>query len=283
MILKKGFIALINLLLYGHFWIAGAALAMSIQSSLLIQGQWKWSYLDGFITTGTLSIYALHRLVALGVISVDKEGRFQTLFEYRKHILAYAIIAGLAAAFFFFQLSFSLQSTLMIPSGLALAYVVPFLNGKRLRDLPFLKIFLIAIAWAWITVVAPGKGSDISLFSLSLMLVERAAFIFAITIPFDIRDLVMDQKAGVPTLPSAWGASKAKKMAYWSLIIMMLSVCGNAYLELYSTQSVIALSISALTSAFLVYKSHSQRHDYFYSGLMDGMMILQFLLIYAML
>jgi len=279
---KKGLFAFIDLLLYGHFWIAAAALAMGIQTELLVNKQWNWSNLHAFIACGTLSIYALHRLVALGVISVDKEGRFQTLFQYRKHILFYAFFSGLAAAYFFFQLPFSLQSTLLIPCGLALAYVVPFLNGKRLRDLPFLKIFLIAITWAWITVVAPSKDGNLTSLQLLLMLIERAAFIFAITIPFDIRDLAMDKKAGVPTLPSAWGTNKAKRLAYWSLVFMLLCVGINVYLGLYTFSVFTALLLSALVSAYLISETHAHRHDYYFSGLLDGLMILQFLLVWGL-
>lgn len=278
--IKKLLIALINLLLYGHFWIAAAAMAMALQTTLLVDQSWSLTALDGFIASGTLSIYAIHRLVALGIISVDQQGRFQTLFQYRKHILLYALAATLAAAYFFFLLSFSLQLTLIFPSALALAYVVPLVNGKRLRDLPFLKIFLIAIAWAWITVVAPCQSSPISNINLALIFIERASFIFAITIPFDIRDLMMDQQAGVPTLPGTWGVAKAKRIAYWSLVIMMLSVGANVYLEFYNLIVFSALLGSALVSAFLIFLAHANRHDYFYSGLLDGVMILQFLLIY---
>jgi len=278
--LKKALTSIINLLLYGHFWIAAGALLMTMQTSLLLQKGWSWTALDGFIASGTLSIYALHRLVALGLMQGDKQARFLMIFHHRKSILLYAVISTAAAAYFFFQLSFLLQCTLLTPSVIALGYVIPMRNGKRLRDLPFLKIFLIAIAWAWITVIAPSKYLEVNNLQLALIFIERACFVFAITIPFDIRDLLMDEKAAVPTLPGTWGVGKAKSMAYMALLVMMISVFVNVYLDLYTIEIAIALLISALSSASFVYLAHENRHDYFYSGLMDGTMIVQFFLVW---
>jgi 4-hydroxybenzoate polyprenyltransferase len=161
---------------------------------------------------------------------------------------------------------------------------LPLLNGRRLRDLPYLKIFLIAFSWSWITVLGPVvlKEEPFS-WAILLMLIERACFVFAITIPFDIRDLVLDQSAKVDTLPAYWGVSAAKRMAYGALFICFLAMVANGLIGCYSTSVLIALLLSLGSTAWLIRATHPQRHDYFFTGLLDGTMILQGILVYISL
>ena len=277
--------AIVNFVLYGHFWIATAALAMALQTHLLLAGHWSWTALDGFIATGTLTIYALHRLVAMWLSpATTSDQRFGIMRHFKTQILWYAVVAGLGAAYYFWHLAGATQLLLLVPSGIALAYVLPLLNGRRLRDLPYVKIFLIAIAWSWITVVGPAHVAGVPLsWPVGWMLVERCSFIFAITIPFDIRDLAMDEQAAVSTLPSHWGIAKARQMAYLALAGMLLAVAANWYLGTYATATAVALLVSALSSGALVRATRPDRHDYFFSGLLDGTMILQGLLVGAAL
>ncbi len=273
--------SLVNLLFYGHFWIAAAALAMTVQTHLLLQGIWHWSALDGFIASGTLTIYALHRLVALRMLGEGHQGRrFEIMKTYRWHIIAYAGIAAVISAYFYWQLPTFLKLSLLVPNLIALGYVLPLLNGRRLRDLPYLKIFLIALAWAWITVIAPAQSAGITIDrSVLMMALERACFIFAITIPFDIRDLFQDQEAAVSTLPGQWGILQAKYIALGSLFLMMILVFLNYWLGIYDLSVFFALIFSALTSGVFIWKATPEKHDYYFTGLLDGTMIIQLLLV----
>ena len=275
----------IELLLYGHFWIALAAWLMQVQTQWLCFGHWRWSALDGFIATGTLVIYAIHRLMAMRLQQAPVySGRFRIMRAYQSHILGYAALAALVGAFSFFQLEHRVQLILLTPSLAALAYVLPIFRGRRLRDFPYLKIFLIAFSWAWLTVVGPlvqwGQALDAQIF---WMLLERASFIFAITIPFDIRDLELDQGTKVRTIPGRYGIPRAKRIAYLALVLMLLAVTYNTYTGHYSMAMAGVLALSALLSAVLIYHAHAQRHDYYYTGLLDGVMVVQTLLVGAVL
>jgi 4-hydroxybenzoate polyprenyltransferase len=283
--LLKAAKAIVNLVLYGHFWIAAAALAMTIQTHLLLWGDWTYSALDGFIAGGTMTIYALHRLVAMRLQpQVQQTERFAIMQMFQNHIIFYALVAALVAAWFYFQLPFHLQLNLLFPCAIALGYVLPLLNGRRLRDLPYLKIFLIALSWAWITVLGPVtlKEEPFS-WSILLMLLERACFVFAITIPFDIRDLALDQSAEVDTLPAYWGMNTAKNIAYSALFIGLLTILTNFFIGCYSIAVLIALLLSIGSTAWLIRATHPQRHDYFFTGLLDGTMIVQGVLVYISL
>ena len=111
------------------------------------------------------------------------------------------------------------------------------------------------------------------------MILERGLFIFAITLPFDIRDLNVDNHGDVKTIPAVIGIEKTKKLGYGILVLCLALALCNHYLGLYDLKILIGLSISYLTSAWLVSFSSTERHDYFYSALMDGTMIIQFLIV----
>ena len=86
----------------------------------------------------------------------------------------------------------------LIPFGfLTLFYVIPFpwnkSNSFTLRSVAFLKLFLIAISYAGITVLFPLINYRIEVESNEIItFIQRFLFIVAITIPFDIRDLNFD-------------------------------------------------------------------------------------------
>ena len=104
-------------------------------------------------------------------------------------------------------------------------------------------------------------------------------FIFAITIPFDIRDLKVDAHTKVRTLPGRLGIKTAKYLAYLALVLMFLFAYLNYALLAYNSTNLILLSLSILISACCVHFSDKTENDYFFTGLVDGQMTLQFGLI----
>jgi 4-hydroxybenzoate polyprenyltransferase len=227
-------------------------------------------------------LYALHRIVGiLGLKDFLNIDRYFVINKFRHHIIYYAIFAALGALSFFIQLKWQVQLALIIPALLSLGYVLPFFGKKRrLRDFNQIKIYLIAGVWAFVTVVLPFIDSGHALsFAIILMIFERGIFVFAITLPFDIRDLEVDNHGAVKTIPAVIGIKKTKQLAYATLSLALALALANFCLNFYDLKILIGLAISYLSSAWLVSFSTPERHDYFYSGLMDGTMILQFLIV----
>lgn len=271
--------AFIDLILYSNLWIALAALSMAAQTQFLLSDQVTPTPLLGFILFATLLLYAVHRIVGLEKVQPFLEkGRFFVISRFRSHIMIYAAMAAIGAAVFFFQLPFRLQLAAVAPSLIALGYVLPLLGGrKRLRDLSYLKIFLIAIAWSWITVLLPalelGMGWS---FPMIVMLLERAFFIFAITLPFDIRDLEVDAYNQVRTLPALLGYRRTKLLALFCLLAMAALAGLNRHADVYSTGAFAGILLSGLIAFTLIWYSDRVKHDYYFTGLIDGLMALQF-------
>jgi len=270
---------LIDLLLYGNYWIAACALGMILQTQIFLGFPIQYSTLSAFVFAATFFLYAAHRIVGISRLSeffdVD---RYQVIARFKSHIFVYALVAGLASIYLFFQLSWAIQMALFIPGILSLGYVIPFLgNRKRLRDLDHIKIYLIAVVWAWVTVGLPAITEEKTwTLPFLLMALERAIFIFAITLPFDIRDLVVDKHSGVQTIPSVIGLKQTKRLGLFAVLAFCLLVVANFWLGVYLFSDLVALLISGLSTLYIIWISDQEKHDYFYSGLVDGTMLIQF-------
>lgn len=256
---------------------------MTLQTQFLLEQKLAWTPVVGMTFFATLFLYALHRLVGLEKVKefTDK-GRYKVIATFKSHILVYAAIGGLGALYCFFIAETSVQLALVIPGLVSMAYVIPFLGKKRrLRDLGSIKIYLIALVWAWVTVVLPAlEVNKINDPAVWMMIVERALFIFAITLPFDIRDLKVDAHNEVSTIPAKIGIPKTKRLALYTLLIMLLFAYWNVQIGFYPNLAGYALLISGITTYALVHFSDKTNHDYYYTGLMDGTMLVQFGLVY---
>ena len=282
--MQKFLKSLIDLLLYGNFWIAACALAMGLQTQYLVLDTIQWDILMGFLFLSTLFLYAVHRIVGIQKLTQYKEvERYGVIARYRHHIQLYAVIGLLGTFYCLAYLPWKVWFSLIIPGILAIGYVLPILGNenKRLRDLHFIKIFLVALVWAWMTVILPQVyyGLDFDQ-EIVWLFIERFFFIFAITLPFDIRDLRVDRESNVKTLPAVLGVKKSKMLGIACLAIMIMAAGINLGSGFYSTSLFMALGISAITTLPLILLTNSKSHDYLISGVIDGTMIAQFALIF---
>lgn len=257
---------------------------MCWSTQLVLTGRFELWPLGAFIFFGTLCLYALHRLVGLSRAEGFKDqGRYFVIERFRSHISLYALLAGLATIWFAWQLPWRVWWWLLIPAIISLAYVFPiFSRRRRLRDFHYIKIFFIALAWSWITVWIPavhiGRTHNLPVY---LLLLERFFFITAIGIPFDIRDLEIDRANGVKTIPTWLGITHSKWLAVGMLLSSGLCAAGNYRLDAYAQGAFLGLMISLILTAFIISFAGPRRHDYYFSGLVDGAIVMQFFCVWA--
>ncbi|MEL6719869.1 MAG: UbiA family prenyltransferase [Bacteroidota bacterium] len=279
------FIKFLNLILYSNFWIAAAAVATTAQTFFLLEGKIiEFNFLL-FVFSCTLFIYAIHRIVGLQKVKpFQSKGRYFVISTFKSHIIVYAIAAGISAFVCFWQLHLYVQLSLIIPGIISLAYVLPMLAGKkRLRDIHLIKIFLVAIVWAWVGVILPTLQMERELNAeVWWMVAERALFIFAITLPFDIRDLQIDEHASVQTIPAKIGIKWSKILAFIALGLMLFCSWQNVLLTTYSNGNGWALLLSAISTGTFIFFSDKKMHDYYFTALLDGTIIFQFLFIFLL-
>lgn len=282
MALYRFLIKFVNLIFYGNFWIATAAAALTLQTQYVLIGKCYLSPVVIFVFFSTLLLYALHRIVGLNKVKAFQDkGRYLVISTFKSHILFYAGISALICLYYLFLLPRNIQISLLFPAIISLAYVLPILGkNRRLRDFNHIKIFMIMLSWAWVTVILPALELNMLNFAAYPMFLERALFIFAITLPFDIRDLKVDAHNEVKTIPSKWGLNKSIALAIVLICLAWLMAYLNFRFDVYDSGSFLALSISFVSTAVFIWYSKKVAHDYYYTGLLDGTMIIQFLLVY---
>ena len=275
---------LIAAIVYTHLWIAICAAAMVLQTSFLLTGSWALTPLTYLTFGSTLFIYALHRLVGLQKLkdlNISLNPRYIIINRDQRIVLFFGILGGLITAYFFFQLQHATQLWLVLPGMISIAYVIPFFSGKRrLRDIGVIKIFLIAIAYAIISVILVYVENEAPIGRQAVYLFfEKALFIFAITLPFDMRDLKIDKVSEVKTLPMIMGWEKAKIIGSTFLMLCILLVWING---LYAPNAIaIGMSLAYVLSSIYLSRISQSKDDLYYSFGMDGMMILQTLLLFV--
>lgn len=186
------------------------------------------------------------------------------------------IIAGITV--FFLPLDLLLAFAPL--AVLSVFYSVPLLPGKAdklaIRAIPGAKIFIIALVWTGVTLLLPTLAAEQELgLRESLHLIERFTFILAITIPFDMRDLQYDSDE-MRTIPQILGYDRSKDLA---LILLLISTG----IYLYSSYimagvlphwTAISPAIIYFVTAFLIFKMKKDAPDIFYTGILDGTMLL---------
>ena len=269
----------VDLLLYSSVWIALCA-AAQVQLSYVLTGSYvRLDHYSIFIFFSTIALYSVHRIVGMDKVKAfEHEGRFAVIRKYASHIRIYGVIGAIGSAIAFLMLPWQTWVALIIPIAISVGYVVPMPSAtKRLRDYPLVKIFLLAIAWSMLTTIVPLLYSGYALSAdLILIFTERALFLIAITIPFDIRDLQVDASASLPTIPASLGIARSKVVAVLLQCISACLVLLLIYRGTYESSYTMAYAVLFALTVYAIAASLPDRHDYYYSGFVDGLMIVGF-------
>ena len=236
-----------------------------------------------FVFFSTLFTYNFIRLAR--VQHMIKEGdstRHKNIFRFRTFLWFFSIISAIAAFIFFLRVDESIYYPLLFMGLISIAYSLPVYKKQgiwlRLRDMPFIKIFIIAFVWAIVTSLFPMQVSDVPI--NWLVVIERFLFVFAITIPFDIRDLRFDAE-NLNTIPQVFGIKKARYIGLVAIVIAEALLFYNYFFfGMYSLFSALAIYISYELSAVLVYKSHPSLTERYFTLGVEGTSILLGLLFY---
>jgi len=235
------------------------------------------SELTGFVFFSTLFAYNFMRLARVHPMLLEGESvRHQSIYKLRAFLWALCIASGLMAFYFFMAIYAYVLFPLVIMAIVSMAYGLPIYKKPtgwlRLRDVPGLKIFLIAVIWAFVTDGLPVLINGQKLEFLPLL--ERFLFVFAITIPFDIRDLRFDE-FNLATIPQYFGVRKARWIGIGALLIAELILAYRFFFEGdFNLWGAVAIYLTYEFSAFLIYRSHPNLQERFVTFGVEGMSIL---------
>ncbi len=149
-------------------------------------------------------------------------------------VFSFLCFTGMLLCCFF--LSFNTLLVTSIFGAFTFFYAVPFLRKKNLRTFSGIKILIVSVVWAGVTVFVPMVEASMTLTTACwLAFFQRFLLVFVLTLPFEIRDLQYDI-AQLKTIPQQIGVQKTKILGTGLLMIALLLEGfkdGNALYFLY--------------------------------------------------
>jgi len=259
--------SLIRFIVFSNLWVAFCVLGLALSSELLFST--SNYHISQFVFFATLFTYNFQRVVRIekGLNHVRKEW----LAKQNIAIYILMICGGLVSAYRFFEFQLITQVIIVIVGLLSVLY--PF----GLRKIPFSKIFIISFVWAVSTMLLLILENDI-LISQNIVfhLLSRFLFVFAITIPFDIRDLKYDAQ-NLQTIPLFFGILKARFIALFALFIC-LAISIFQYLEnTIISSNLLALILLYFVASIFIVKSDEKRGEMYFSFWVESLSILGYL------
>lgn len=238
--------------------------------------------------TSTVAIYNFSILLTKPKnIEKSENKRVRWFFAHHRLMVTVTIVAILCLIPLFFLISIESRILLIFLAIISFAYSLPLFSlGDQkfgLRNIPGLKQFLITLVWTMSTVLLPileAKDmhlTDISLRDTTILLAKRFLFIAALTVPFDIRDLFEDRESGLKTVPVAIGEKRAYLFCQVLLagyIVLLFLYRNNGF-----NADFFALTVTAVLAGWLIFKSKWQRNEYYYFFYLDGVLILQYVML----
>ncbi|MDF1697126.1 MAG: UbiA family prenyltransferase [Saprospiraceae bacterium] len=219
----------------------------------------------------------------IGINKVKKfahKGRFAVIEKFKSHILVYAVLSFILCCYLFLDFEWS---RIVIISGagiISVLYTIPiFGKSMRLRDFSFIKIFLIAIVWAYVTGSVPLYEQGAPMGEIILYFLVVVFFFIAITIPFDIRDFYVDSTNKVLTIPILLGKDRSIKLTFG---LLSATVLFDLLLMLYYHPPVIgtiSISVTCLIVGLIIYRIRHKESDYYFSGLLDTVIMFPYTII----
>jgi 4-hydroxybenzoate polyprenyltransferase len=276
----------LDFLLYSNIFIALCAVSQGLVTYWLVEAK-PDTYVLGLLFCSTLALYNFSILLSKPEKpEISRFQRVRWIFSHYRLMITLTIISSIAIIPLSFFLNTS-SNILLIGLGLiSITYNLPIvsIDDKQfsLRNIPGVKLFIIAMVWAASCVLLPifeiagNNSSTITLNETILLFLKRLFFIAAITVPFDIRDIFQDKSNQLKTIPVIFGEKN-------SLLICQVLLASYLLLLFNFTKKIdgnfFALSLTILLSGWLIFKSKWKKNEYYYFLLLDGTMILQLIML----
>lgn len=275
-----------NFLFQSNLFIAFGATCLALQTQIELNMQLQWHpYLLLIFCAGFLG-YNFYRLFVLFthpniILNHSKYEWLKANLRWFYVVTILVILGGLITSFF----AKKTVLLLLFPLGiLTLLYALPLFKVKQkffsIREFSVIKIFIIAFVWAASTVLPPVIQSEqvFKISSIFLLMGERFIFILAITIPFDIRDMINDKQTGLKTVPLIIGEKNAWILSNILLLVfLILSFLYNFFN--HSLYIFCGLFLSVIVTLISINNKKIRRWSNYYYGILDGMIIVQALLV----
>lgn len=285
--LKKVVFSILDFLLFSNLFIAVCAVAQGLITYHFLKVPAD-KYVLAFVFFATIGLYNFSMLLAKPKKPENSPyKRVRWIFSHHRMIISITLISILCLVpLFLLYLSIESKLLMLFTGLVAVGYNIPFLtlNNQNigLRNIPGIKLFLIAMVWAVSSVLLPimelqhSHQLNIAPGDTLLLVFKRFLFIAAITVPFDIRDLFQDKLYALKTIPVMLGEKRAYIFCQFLLLgyLLLLLLFRQA-----TYPDIAAVVLNLAITGWLIFKSNVKKNEYYYFFYLDGTMLLQYLLL----
>lgn len=263
---------------FSNIFIAFIAFLLSLETNYIIgvPNDYKSPI---FVFFSTLFIYNLGYYQAVLFDDLGQREASKWMKENRSYWIFSMLISLIVIAYIFSSYTLIVQLTILILTGISIAYVLHTVNllgfQFSIRNIPMLKTMIVSAIWSLVTILPQVMDNELYENSVYLLLLaERFFFILPITLMFDIRDHKSDPLA-LKTFPKIIGIFNTKVMAIFSLILAYVFLMQIDIANSIKLSMVIVYLLMLVT----IIKSSDQRNELYYSAWFDGLMGIHALLV----
>ena len=251
---------IIEFIVFSNVWIALGAIGIALSTYFYTESEVDLLVIM-LVFFSTLFGYSLQNISQR---EIHKHRSNQILWSQsnNKLIKGIVFVSFLISVFLSFYIMNIYLIILSIPFfGLVFFYRNAFSNKLQIRNIPFFKILIISFCWSWTCCAVPQLVSN-SIFNWNITFIIFT-YVYAITIPFDIRDMYVDKK--IFTIPQFTG----KIVAF---IISQLSILCLFFFALYLSNSLLCF-LMIMTNLILI-PSLRINSEFYYLFVLDGLLVI---------
>lgn len=260
----------LDFIVYSNFFIALCCVALTLQTALIFE-ELNDSIFE-YALINFLATFCLYNLQRIYYSSKQNENPKYSWYVKNRR-LTFTLIALLILLSYNFLREFFIENKahLIIYSSLSVLSILYFLPPVQLKKYGVLKPFLISFVFVVIAILIPlnFKLTQQTIFYT----LSQFFFINSLCILFDVRDIESDQKNNVHTFPILLGINKTKLLTYTLAILYLV-------FGIISTTLIIKLIIMCCLLIIITLVTSSKRPNYFYQLVVDGLILIQFLIIF---
>jgi len=268
--------------LFSSIFIAICAVSLCIETNLLLQLPLNTFSFYCFVFGATLVQYNLHYLVKTTAVENSQRLAWSSKNKIIHRVLLFTGVALILFSFLSFRLHhFIILAILATVAFLYSFPVLPFFKKKRIKDYGFLKIITLALLWTLVTVWFPVNNFLFEKNIFVFVFFKRFVFMFMLCLLFDIRDIEIDRQENITTLAVFLGKKKSYLLVY-NFLIFFVILSFFQFLYFADKGVLIAMLLSAAATFFTVELTKKINSDLVYLFGIDGMMLLQAILVYLL-
>lgn len=274
-------ISIVHFFLFTSLFAALCALSLCMVTERLVLGVFPPLYTDlhVFIVACTLLVYNVHYLVKKA--KLHQSDQYAWVQDHRWLNYMFLGLGLLLSLVYFFRLPIQVRWMSILLAVLSFAYSLPILplpHKQRLKDIGWLKGFVLAAVWTMVTAVLPIAYYHQSPLFYPFECLLRFIFMLLLCLAFDIRDMQVDQEQGIYTMPSRLGLVNTYSLMN-GLAVLFIGLASIQFLRFEQWSRLLVLIFSAISSIVAIHYVRKHPSDRNYILLVDGQMLLQAVLL----